>query len=294
MQNVPNEASLGSAVPEAQAVRYRAEGSFKAVYEATINQAKEALKVIYLPEQDDQPDARTEVAARITREIESLRRLTCPYVVKLGSLAPKEAKMDGHEYLIYSEEFLEGPTLADRLGAGHRPALDECVSLMNCLLHVITDLKGNDLIHRDIKPGNIVNVGHAERAYVVLDLGVAFKLHSSAITMNPDMRQGTLPYMAPEMFVPRFRELLDYRSDLYSAAVTVYQFAAGVHPIARRGEDDFTTMYRIATMKPAPLNSQRTDFPPRFCGVIDSLMRKKPALRPANLSTLRREMEELS
>jgi len=199
----------------------------------------------------------------------------------------------GHDFVVYSEELLEGLTLVEQLRAGHRPAFVECVSLTMCLLDVITDLKANDLIHRDIKPGNIMSTDDDDRPFVVLDLGVAFKLHSSAITMNPDMRQGTLPYMAPEMFDPRFRELLDYRSDLYSAAVTVYQYAAGVHPIARRNEDDFTTMYRIALMKPEPLSTHRQDLPSQFCGIIDSLIRKKPALRPSNLAVLREQLEEL-
>ena len=111
--------------------------------------------------------------------------------------------------------------------------------------------------------------------------------------MNPDMRHGTLPYMAPEMFEPNFRELIDYRSDLYSAAITIYEYASGVHPIARRGEDDFTTMYRIATRKPYPLASHRPDLPISFCEIIDQLIRKKPMLRPSNLDELLEKVEEL-
>ena len=137
-------------------------------------------------------------------------------------------------------------------------------------------------------------VGTDERPYVMLDFGIAFKLHSTAITMNPDMRHGTLPYMAPEMFIPRFREMLDYRSDLYSAAVTVYEYAAGVHPVARRGEDNYTTMYRITRVKPTPLIDHRRDLPPAFCQMIDQLIRKKPALRPSNIERMLDEMEGIS
>ena len=293
MQNKPNEAALVVALPEVAKATYKAEGGFKAVYEATIAGATEALKVIWLPDEGDQAEQRSEIAARVSREIESLDRLSCPYVVRLGFLSPREVEIEGHDYVVYSEEFLAGAALLERLRAGHQPDLVDCASIMICLVDVIADLKKNDLIHRDIKPGNVVSMDNRNRPYVVLDLGVAFKLHSSAITMNPDMRQGTLPYMAPEMLDPRFRELLDYRSDLYSAAVTVYHYAAGVHPIARRGEDDFTTMYRIAMMKPDPLSTHRPDLPAGFCGVIDSLIRKKPALRPSNLGALKAQMEEL-
>jgi serine/threonine protein kinase len=126
-----------------------------------------------------------------------------------------------------------------------------------------------------------------------LDLGIAFKLYGTPITMNPEMRQGTLPYMAPEMFNPRFREMLDYRSDLYSAAVTIYEFVSRLHPIARRGEDDFTTIFRVMQMKPVPLIDHRPDLPKAFCQMIDGMIRKKPALRPSNIERTLREMEAI-
>lgn len=293
MQNKPDENLLIGAIPEVEEAKYKAEGTFKAVYKAKIRGEREALKLIWLPEENDQIEARSEIAARVSREIESLDKLSCPYVVRLGSLSPREVEIEGHEYLAYSEEYLDGPNLLEKIRAKHRPNLKECAFVMLCLVDVINDMKAHGLIHRDIKPGNIVNANIEERPYVILDLGVAFKLQSTGITMNPDMRQGTLPYMAPEMFEPRFRELLDYRSDLYSAAVSVYHYAASVHPIARRGEDDFTTMYRIATMKPQPLRIHRPDLPTGFCGAIDSLIRKKPALRPCNLASLKKQMEDL-
>ncbi|MCK4392613.1 serine/threonine protein kinase [Candidatus Bipolaricaulota bacterium] len=291
MQNKPEAAALAQAIPEAKNVKFLAEGGFKAVYEAEICGIKEALKAIFIPEEADQPEARAEIGKRVMREIESLRALTSPYVVKLGSLSPRACKLGSHEYLVYSEEFLDGPTLRDRLRSGYQPSFAECQALLRCLFQLVAELKASDLIHRDIKPGNIVEVGSDERPFVVLDLGVAFKLYSTPITLNPEMRQGTLPYMAPEMFQPHFREMLDYRSDLYSAAVTVYEYAAGTHPIARRGEDDFTTMYRIARMKPAPLAQHRSDLPASFCQIVDQMIRKKPALRPSNIGALLKQLE---
>jgi len=97
MQNKPDEAALTVAVPEVTDVKYKAEGGFKAVYEAAISGVREALKVIWLPEDDDQADARVEIAARVTREIESIQRLNCPYVVRLGLLAPRMIEIRGHD-----------------------------------------------------------------------------------------------------------------------------------------------------------------------------------------------------
>lgn len=293
MENKPNIALLEDAVEEARDLTLIGEGGFKTVYKATIAGEKEALKVIFIPGTDDQPEAHSEILARVKREIESLNRCESPFLVSLGSLKPHSCEISGHEYLVYSEELLVGKTLRESIREEHRPDLGECKALFTCLTKVILELKSHDLIHRDIKPGNVIALNIPERQFVVLDLGIAFKLHSTAITMNPDMRHGTLPYMAPEIFQPRFRELLDYRSDLYSAAVTVYEYAAGVHPIARSGEDDFTTMYRIAYMRSTPLINLRPDFPRSFCQIIDSLIRKKPALRPSNITALLKQMEAL-
>jgi serine/threonine protein kinase len=293
MQNKPGIALLEEAVEEVKNISLIGEGGFKAVYKATVAGRREALKIIFIPYEDAQPEERSEILLRVKREIESLNRCRCPYIVKLGTLAPQSYNIQGHEYLVYTEEFLEGQDLLERIRTKHRPSFAECKSLFTCLIAVITELKTKDLIHRDIKPGNIVALAGASRPYVVLDLGIAFKLHSTAITRNPEMRQGTLPYMAPEMFEPHFRELLDYRSDLYSAGVTIYEYASGVHPIARKGEDDFTTMYRIVFQKPSPLIEHRPDLPASFCEIIDQLIRKKPLLRPSNLTELLKKVEEL-
>lgn len=293
MQNKPDISHLEEAIDEAKELIFRAEGGYKAVYEANISGKKEALKVIYIPKEEDDPDEHSEIKLRIKREIESLERCESPFIVKLGSLKPRNIVINEMDFIIYSEELLEGPTLVEQIRSGIRPTLEDCKSLMICLIKVIKELKMLDLIHRDIKPGNIFALEDSDRQYVILDLGIAFKLNTTAITKNPDDRLGTLPYMAPEIFRPEFRLNLDYRSDLYSAALTVYEYAAGVHPVARREDDDFTTMYRITRLKRIPLKTHRSDFPNSFCLIIDQLIRKNPALRPANIEGLIEILEKI-
>jgi len=160
-----------------------------------------------------------------------------------------------------------------------------------CLLKAVLELASMNVIHRDIKPDNIIRTKDPMRPYVLLDLGIAFRIGGTGITRNSARIPGTLYYIAPEMLDQGFRQNLDYRADLYTIALTLYEFASGDNPFAHRGDPQFTTLYRIKTQRPKPLWDLRSDLPAELCSVIDQLMRKLPALRPANFDQLIREME---
>lgn len=268
------------------------QGGFKAVYKGYIRKKIEAIKVVYIPTIIDKED-REELIGRVKREIEILDKCKSPEFVQLGSLQPKSICITDIEYIIYSEEFLDGVNLRTKIKQDHKPDIIELIRLTSCLLKAIKILKENDSIHRDIKPDNTIKLKNAKRPFVILDLGIAFKIHGTALTRNSMFRPGTLPYMAPEMFTPKFRETLDYRSDLYSAGVTIFEYASGVHPIRKRDDDDYTTMYRIIKYKPPPLSNLRPDLPSSFCKIIDQLIKKLPALRPASIEMLLRKIEEI-
>jgi len=292
MEHVPSIDLIRRALPDIEIVDFIDSGGFKAVFKVIVGKRREALKMIYIPKDEEDPEGHAEVPQRIKLEIDSLARCSSQYLVKLGSIPPREIEISGYKYILYSEEFLEGRTIKNRIRELYRPTFSECKLLLTCLIDVVCELKDLNLIHRDIKPANVMELNIPERPYAVLDLGIAFKIGSTAITINPDLRLGTLPYMAPEIFEPGFRETLNHRSDLYSAAVTVYEYSSGVHPVARRREDHNTTVYRILNNRPTPLSEFRPDFPRQFCTLIDRLMHKMPALRP-NIATISRTMEGL-
>ncbi len=293
MENIPDIEILNEYLENITVIRFVAKGGFKAVYEVIINEKKEALKVIHIPREEDDSEEQSEILLRVKREIESLNQCNCPYIVKLGTMNPRKYIIQNLDYIIYSEEFLEGKTLLELIEEGYKPNFKQCKNLLICFLFVIEELKKNRLIHRDIKPGNVFSLDNPDRPYVVLDLGIAFKLHSTNITRNPDILLGTLPYMPPEYFNQNFRELIDFRSDLYSAALTLYEYASGVHPFARGIENDLSTFQRIIGVNPISLSSYRQDLPQSFCYTIDQLIKKKPCLRPSNIKEIIKKMEAL-
>ena len=80
-----------------------------------------------------------------------------------------------------------------------------------------------------------MKLNRSDRSYVLLDLGIAFSIVDTPLTFDPSHRlpPGTYQYIAPEILQPNFRESLDFRSDVYAAALTVYEYAAGQHPLAK-------------------------------------------------------------
>ena len=294
MQQIPDIQLLQQNLRQVQNLTFLKQGGFKAVYKGTIESNLEAIKVVYIPADLDNEGVRDEIVGRVLREIESLRKCACDFIVQLGSLPPELIRISQQEYIVYSEEFLDGQSLRERLQEGHRPNYNELQALTISFLEAIRVLKNNDLIHRDIKPDNVMALQDSARPFVILDLGIAFKLHGTELTRDSRYHPGTLPYMAPEMFIPRFRETLDYRSDLYSAGITLYEYAAGKHPITRRCDDDYTTMYRILRTTPIALSDNRSDLPKDFCRMVDQLIKKLPALRPSSIDMLLKKLKERS
>ncbi len=299
----PSPSVLKDHIPKLESVEECfAQGGFKWVYKAVVQGCREALKVVEIRQIDD-PDHNIvdafakEYAGRIRREIDVLRQCKTKDIVKLGEISPTELTIGETHYLAYSEEFLDGINLWDQIHSPERkpPDLDELILLTLSLLRCIEELWQCGYVHRDIKPHNVMKTGLQERPFVLLDLGIAFAVHDTNLTFRPDERMpvATYRYLAPEMMQPDFRDRIDYRTDLYAAGMTVYEFAAAKHPLAENERDLMSTISRALHKPPIPLASFRPDLPERYCNMIDSLLKKKPVLRPANLKMLFRELEAL-
>ena len=268
------------------------------MYRATINGRTEALKLVHIPSFagiDDPQPFQDECLARVRREVQTLADCQNPNVVKLGSIAPRQVAMLGESLIAYSEEYLPGKDLRALIKDGWWPEEPELRTLFLTLLAAIKSLweLPNRVVHRDIKPDNIIRLDDDSRPFVLLDLGIAYAVFDTALTVNPEQRLpvGTFPYLAPEMFQPNFRDTIDYRSDLYAAALTVYECATGRHPLAREGEYLVKTLTRILQDTPPPLRSARADLSPVLCDMVDGMLKKRPPLRPANLAMLIKKLQ---
>jgi serine/threonine protein kinase len=104
----PTAEQIQAQFPQVEAVEFIQKGGFKAVYRARIAGRLEAFKVVHIPNLEDEEYAeefRVECLKRITREVQVLGRCQTPFLVKLGSFLPTEARLGDQEFVAYTEEF---------------------------------------------------------------------------------------------------------------------------------------------------------------------------------------------
>jgi len=280
---------------------YMRSGSYKSVYQVTgkNTQVDEVLKVIVLPEKgkSEEDDALHEQElGRVQRETSILEKCGSPYVVKLGSVKPRETLIEGRACFAYTEELLPGVPLSDKIDLNKKsnlqPSEFEVKSLLFCLVSAVQNLwEQQRVVHRDIKPGNIFATGISSRPYVLFDLGIAYDVTVPGLTLHKNENPHTPLYVAPEILDVNFRETISYRSDLYSSALSAYEFAAGIHPL----KPDINSVARTHTFalqkEPTPLEILRPNFTAETCWLINQLLKKRPPLRPANMALILKHLQ---
>ncbi len=220
------------------------------------------------------------VARRAQREARAAARLAHPGIVALH-----EAGRDGDTVVLVSE-LVRGHTLSELLEEGalsDRDVVELAVALCDALAHA----HGRGVVHRDVKPQNILVPARPDDAGGVAkltDFGVAHVLGDDALTATGDI-VGTLAYMAPEQ---ASGGEVTVAADLYALALVVYEALAGVNPVRRGGAAE--TAKRIGTRLPA-LGRMRRDLPPGLCAAVDRAVRPDPRDR-GDLADLRAALAE--
>jgi Tol biopolymer transport system component len=189
------------------------------------------------------------------------------------------ADFDGQPLLVM--ELLEGESLKQRLGRG-AIALDEALDIAIQLAQGLAAAHAKDVVHRDLKPGNIFLSAHGQ--VKILDFGLA-KLAKSCkggaedsspteMLTSPGSTLGTVAYMSPEQ--ARGLEV-DGRTDLFSFGVVLYELATGVLPF--RGATTGAIFDAILNREPERLRDRVPAAPAELDRIICKLLDKEPELR---------------
>ena len=128
------------------------------------------------------------------------------------------------------------------------------------------------IVHRDVKPTNLILSEEGEVKVLDLGLGVLMEADSeTSFATAAGLCIGTLYYMSPEQATAGD---VDSRSDLFSLGCTMYHLLTGLMPFP--GETVVECLRRIATGKPVPINDLLPDLPPPFVAVLDKLIANRP------------------
>ena len=236
------------------AVVYRAED--------TRNHRKVAIKVL-------RPELASAVAdSRFEREIEVAARLTHPHILPLHD----SGSTDGLSF--YIMPFVEGESLRERLRREGPLPIPEAVRIGREVADALSYAHEQGVIHRDIKPGNIMlEAGHA----VIADFGIAAVQRPIDPERLTDTGQapGTLLYMSPEQIGGERH--VDGRSDIYAVGCLMYEMLAGEPPFT--GPTQQAIVGRKLVGEVPSLRAVREAVPEDLEQIIERMLARAPADR---------------
>ena len=212
---------------------------------------------------------------RIRREIDIVNQNNLPGLPKIKEISSIE--FDGNEYFYLFEEYIEGETLTNRLRKGAIPLTDS-LKLFESLLIVVEKLESLNIVHRDIKPDNIICSD--DGSFHLIDFGIARNLNLPSLTYTAAVVGPHTPgYGAPELF-QYDKASINSKADLFSVGVVVYQAIFGKHPFITGKEMDINEIwYQTVTVTPENYLIPG-DRDSQLMGLIQTLMQKQVSKRP--------------
>ena len=217
---------------------------------------------------------------RAEREVEAATRLRHPRCLRALALA----RDDGHVYVAYP--FISGCTLRDALRGG---ALDDWSSIEAAaqILEALAHAHSKGVVHRDVKPANVMVENGEEISIRLLDFGMAQIDEADTLTAVGDV-PGTLAYIAPERLAGAEAT---GAADVWSLGVILWESLAGRHP--------FWAVSPLETARRVehgaqPLAELRPDLPRKLCRSVDRMLSTDPKKRPTARQALHllRSVEE--
>src|SRR5467141_4628747 len=214
---------------------------------------------------------------RFEREAKAISSLNHPHICVLYDVG----KQDGIQFLVM--ECVEGETLAKRLEKGPLP-LEQALKYGMQIADALDKAHRSGVVHRDLKPGNIVLTGSGAK---LLDFGLAKAapplaagdtLTAAATRTTPVTQQGTIvgtfQYMSPEQIEGKE---LDGRSDIFSLGAVLYEMLTGQR--AFQGKSQLSVASAILEKEPAPISTVKPLTPPALDHAIRRCLTKDPEER---------------
>ncbi|MFL5574959.1 MAG: serine/threonine-protein kinase, partial [Gemmatimonadaceae bacterium] len=242
-------------------------GGMGIVYRARDRRLKRMVAVKLLP-----PELafRSDIRTRFLREAETAAQLSHPNIVPIYAVDER----DGLVFFVMG--YVEGENLARRLAERGPLPVDETRRILREVADALAYAHARHVVHRDIKPDNILIAGEDGRA-MVTDFGIARAVSDSGDSRltATGMAIGTPAYMAPEQAAGD-RDV-DGRTDLYSLGVVGYQMLTGEPPF--KAANTPAMLVKHLSEVPVPIGERREGLPAELQRAIMMLLEKEPANR---------------
>jgi serine/threonine-protein kinase len=215
---------------------------------------------------------------RFRREAQAAARLNHPNLVSVYDTGSD----DGVHFIVM--EYVEGRTLADYLAGGGRIMPQRAIEIAEAVSQALTAAHAQGVIHRDIKPGNIMITPSGD--VKVADFGIARVIAGAETIAQTAAVLGTAAYLSPEQAQG---QPVDQRSDLYSLGCVLYEMVAGRPPFT--GDSPVAVASKQVLEQPVPPSKLNPDVSAQLDAVIMRTLAKNPANRYGSAEEFRQDLE---
>jgi eukaryotic-like serine/threonine-protein kinase len=221
--------------------------------------------------------------ARFRREAQSAASLNHPSIVAVYDTGEDMVGSLPVPYIVM--EFVDGRTLRDLLRDDRRLLPERALEITDGVLRALDYSHRNGIVHRDIKPGNVMLTRTGD--IKVMDFGIARAVADSQLTMTQTAQViGTAQYLSPEQ---ARGERVDARSDLYSTGCLLYELLTGRPPFT--GDSPVAIAYQHVKEDPVPPSQIDPEVPAWADAIVLKAMRKDPADRYQSAGEMRNDIQ---
>ena len=209
----------------------------------------------------------SEVAQRFLQEARIQARVDHPHICRVYEVG----EVQGYHYI--AMQFIDGRSLKE---SAVQMSLEQKIKVIKQVAEALHAAHRTGLIHRDIKPGNIM-VELSEEGWVpyILDFGLAREINARGLTVTGAI-VGTPTYMSPEQAKGEIRQL-DRRTDLYSMGATIYELLSDKPPF--EAETAIEVLMKVIQEEPVPLGKRSPNIPVDLETIVMKCLEKEPQRR---------------
>ncbi|MCT4686801.1 serine/threonine-protein kinase [Vallitalea sp.] len=269
---------LGRTINGYTIIEFKGKGSFGTVYKCKKDEQIYAIKIFsmeyiydeYLNGEDN----------RITREIEALKIVDSPYVVRY--VDDGKYVENGWEYIYVVMDYVEGDDIANVLKNNGKFTFNKAIAIFEQIVEGIDAIHKSNIVHRDLKPANIYLLKN--NSVKILDFGLSKLIDFTSITSTGAIIGSPL-YMSPEQITDS--KNIDYRSDYYALGVILFEMVSGKNPygeITSREE----LYYKIQKEPPYSIRYYEPTIENRIDNLLSTLLEKLNYKRPNSIAEIKK------